>query len=76
MTKIFRNLWFGISLGILFGGYITLYAAFLWAYFKGNFIFSISINSMGEAKFELYFLTGCLIFAFLGIIQYLKNNGE
>ena len=67
-----RILWYAISLGILVGGYITMYVSFLYAYFINDKIFSISNNSIGEADFEFWFLLICSIFSIVGIWYYHK----
>lgn len=69
--KGLRFSWYMLSLGILFANSIVLYATFLFAYFINNYVFAISINSINEADFELWFLTACNIFAVLGILQYI-----
>jgi len=51
----------GISIGVLIGSTAIFYIIFLYAYFILGKFFSISINSVGEADFELVFLTACMV---------------
>ena len=71
--KKWRILWFGLSGAILISQSVILYAMFLYAYFRGG-IAEISVNSLGEASFEFWFLPACIIFSALGIWQYFKET--
>ena len=52
-----------LPLGFLWGMSLVLFITFVWAYFFNNMVFSINLNSMGEATFELIFVGFCLFLA-------------
>ena len=52
-------------------GWLVLAITFLWGYIYGGN--KVTINSIGEANLELFFVVGVTVFCLYGLVFHVKN---
>jgi len=68
-----QRLWVFVGYGLMMVSMVVMMLTFYYAYFFNDMVFSVSINSFGEAHLESFLLPVVFCFGLFGLYQSFKS---